>query len=145
MRQDHHPFRVLIVDDNDDDIELLRIAVANAHAPWTVLSARNVEEGRAVMRGASVPAGVPLPDLVLLDWRMPGSESSELLRNLRSDPATVGTPVLVLTSSDAPEDVRTALSLHANAFLLKPGDYAGYQRLVEGIDAFWRRLALSTA
>ena len=139
------PFRVLIIDDSDDDIELLRIAVAHANAPWTVVSARNVTEARAVMGRAGAPDGVPMPDLVLLDWRMPGFGSSELLRELRADAATVGTPVVVLTSSDAPEDVRTALSLHANAFLLKPNDFGGYHRLVEGIDAFWRRLALTPA
>lgn len=125
---------LLVVDDNDDDVELLRIALGRTGSALRLSVATN---GEAALRRLTGGAGVSPPDLVLLDWKMPGISGADVLRAIREDPATRGLPVFVLSSSDSPEDLRVATALGASGYLPKPADMGGYMGLARALDEAW--------
>ncbi len=69
------------------------------------------------------------PDVVLLDWKMPGTSGADVLRAIRQDPSMRGVPVFVCSATDSPTDIRTAHELGASGFLPKPADMSEYVRL----------------
>lgn len=125
---------VLVVDDNSDDIELFRLSFARASPGCTVTGASSTRAA-----GTMLLEGGLRPDLVLLDWKMPGMRGPDLLRTLRADARTVGLPVLVFSSSDDPTDQRDAYGAGATAWLVKPPGLAEYESLARDIHAFWSR------
>lgn len=126
--------RLLVVDDNEDDVELLRIAFARGAPGWVVESAPAAGVVRAIL-GAALP-----PDVVMLDWRMPGTSGAEALAAIRKERSLVGLPVFVFTSSDAPADVREAHELGCTAYLQKPPGMSEYVQLARDVDALWTRM-----
>lgn len=133
------PVRVLVVDDNPDDVDLLRLCLTRSDAHCVVSAAGSGVDAVGVLR--STPPG-QRPQLVLLDVNMPGMSGRDVLRALRADPRTAGIPVLVLSSSDDPTDVETLYRLGASGYLLKPTGLAEFRQLAERLDQFWFRTAL---
>ncbi|MDP2315475.1 MAG: response regulator [Pseudomonadota bacterium] len=125
----------LVVDDNEDDIELLRIAMRRCGSACGISVATN---GADAIRRLG-PGGDDRPDLVLLDWKMPGVSGAEVLRAIRENPAMRGLPVLVFSSSSAPDDIRAAHALGATGYLPKPADMSEYLRLAQALDDRWCR------
>ena len=143
--REHRPCQILIVDDNDADIHLLERSFARLADPPAV---RSVPDGAAalrLLRCEGEHAGTPLPDLVLLDLNLPGLGGHAVLAELKRDPELRRLPVIVLTTSNNPEDIRSCLDHHANAFVRKPFGLAGYRALADGIAAFWLRTAARAA
>jgi two-component system response regulator len=130
-----HNVRILVVDDNDDDIELLRISLARSGSGFELVPATSTAEARAGLENRE-----RRPDLVLLDWKMPAMDGPEFLRHVRADPRTVGMPVIVFSSSDDPADVRAAYGAGASAYVLKPPGFAEYESFGRDICAFWCRM-----
>lgn len=126
--------RVLVVDDSEDDVELLRVAFARGAPGWVVESAPAAEVVAAIV-GAATP-----PDLVLLDWKMPGTSGAEVLAAIRRNPRLLGLPVFVFTSSDAVADVREAHALGCTGYLQKPPGMAEYVQLAKDVDGLWTRM-----
>lgn len=133
------PVRVLVVDDNPDDLDLLRLCLATVGAHCVVAEARSGPEAIAKLREA--PAG-ERAQLVVLDVNMPGMNGREVLRTLRADPLTSRIPVLVLSSSDDPRDVEALYQLGASCYLLKPSGLPEFRMLAQRLDQFWFRTAL---
>ena len=77
----------------------------------------------------------PEPSLILLDLSLPGAHGLQFLAQVKADPHLRVIPLIVLSSSQRPSDVRRVYSLHANAYILKPPDYDGYAAVVRQIDA----------
>jgi CheY-like chemotaxis protein len=82
-------------------------------------------------------SAAPTPDLILLDLRMPRKNGFEVLAEVKQDPKLRGIPVVVLTSSDAPQDIRMAYDLHANCYVTKPMDLAGFRKATTALSQFW--------
>jgi CheY-like chemotaxis protein len=82
-------------------------------------------------------AGAPRPDLVLLDLNLPRKDGREVLAEMKADPRLGRIPVVVLTSSEAEEDIARSYDLHANAYVTKPVDLEGFAKIVRGIEDFW--------
>lgn len=119
------------MDDSPDDVELLRIAFLRCASPVVVVAAMSGEE--AIRRVACDPDG--RPDVVLLDWKMPGTGGAEVLRAIRRDPATRDLPVFVCSATDSPTEIRAAIDLGATRFLAKPADMSEYVRLARDLAA----------
>ncbi|MFD1733571.1 response regulator [Deinococcus malanensis] len=81
--------------------------------------------------------GGRLPDLVLLDLNMPRMNGFEVLTAIRRDPALAHLPVVVFTTSTAPEDVKRAYALNANSYVSKPVTLTGFMQLMERLGAYW--------
>ena len=79
----------------------------------------------------------PVPDLVLLDLNLPGLPGHEVAQAIKSDPATLHIPVVVLSSSAEPADVLRAYRSHGNAYVVKPNDFEQFVELVGRIQSYW--------
>ena len=128
---------VLLVEDDPGEVLLIREALAD-HKVGNVLSV--VSDGVDAIRfirGEGEFAGRERPDLVLLDLNLPRKSGSEVLEEIKGDPALAPIPVIVLTTSKAEEDVMRAYRLHANAFITKPVDFERFRDIVHQIDDFF--------
>jgi CheY-like chemotaxis protein len=91
----------------------------------------------AYLRQEGEYADEPRPDLVLLDLNMPRKDGREVLDEIKSDPDLRRIPVVVMTSSEAEEDIAQSYDLHANAYVTKPIDFDGFLDVVGSLEEFW--------
>jgi two-component system, chemotaxis family, response regulator Rcp1 len=130
------PVEILLVDDDPEDVELTREALAEGRVPSSVNVVADGVEALAYLRGEGRYANALLPDLILLDLRMPRKSGLEVLAEVKADPALRCIPVIVLTTSDAPEDVLKAYDLQASCFITKPSDLEEFQRVMNSLKEF---------
>ncbi|MEV4950012.1 response regulator [Streptomyces sp. NPDC053755] len=126
------PFDVLLVEDDVADAMLIEEALSERGARNLV----QVTDGVAALEHLRAP-GTPRPDLIVLDLNMPRMNGRELLKVLKTDEDLQSIPVVVLTTSTAPDDVTGAYSSHANAYVTKPVNLAEFEQAVQSIDAFY--------
>lgn len=132
----HRPARILLVEDNPADVRLTREMLKEAKIRNDLLVAETAEEAETYL-GLSESSGEPRPDLVLLDLDLPVKSGHDLLDEMKSDPTLRRVPVVILTSSEAEEDVVQSYDLHANAYVTKPVDLDEVAKIVRSIDEFW--------
>jgi CheY-like chemotaxis protein len=124
---------ILLVEDNPDHAELVRRGFEKFPAANFL---HHVEDGEAALDyvfGRGIYADrlrFPVPDLMLLDLRLPRVDGLEVLRHVKSHPTLQAMPVVVLTTSDAEGDVARAFDFHANSFVTKPVDFDRLSQLV---------------
>jgi len=131
---------ILLVEDREDDVLLLRRSFQKAGISNPIQVARNGEEAVSYLGGTgkySNRAEFPLPDLILLDLKMPKVDGFEVLRWIRTQPELSGMRVVVLSSSESIRDVNLAYALGANSFLVKPADFNDYVELSGFINDYW--------
>lgn len=126
------PFDVLLVEDDIADAMLIEEALAERGARNLV----QVTDGVAALEHLRTE-GAPRPDLIVLDLNMPRMNGRELLKVLKNDADLQAIPVVVLTTSTAPDDVTDAYSSHANAYVTKPVNLEQFEQAVQSIDAFY--------
>lgn len=126
------PYDVLLVEDDLADAMLIQDALAERGAR----NLTQVEDGIAALDYLRDPAN-PQPDLIVLDLNMPRMNGRELLAILKDDSELRAIPVVVLTTSAAPDDVADAYSRHANAYVTKPVNLEDFEAAVRSIDAFY--------
>jgi two-component system response regulator len=134
------PFHLLLVEDNPDDVEMTLAAWETTAPEVTIHVAENGREAVEYLRPGN--GNPPRPDLVLLDLNMPVMDGRAVLSELKNDPQLSDIPVLVLTTSTAPVDVRDAYRRHANCYLNKPADFDEFLALARAIEGFWLKLAV---
>jgi CheY-like chemotaxis protein len=131
---------ILLVEDREDDILLIRKAFGKASFNNPLHVARTGDEAVAYLSGEgkySNRAEYPLPVLVLLDLKLPGMDGFELLSWIRAQEGIRGLPVIVLTSSDAMRDVNRAYQLGANSFFVKEIDFERSVDFSDLIRRYW--------
>jgi CheY-like chemotaxis protein len=131
---------ILLAEDEEDYVLLIRRAFAQAKIPNPLHVVWNGQEAIAYLKGEGKYANreeYPLPDLFLLDLKMPRVNGFEVLKWLRSEPGLAPLRVLVLTSSEELRDVNEAYKLGANSFLVKPLDFQDFTQLSRLIQEFW--------
>ena len=131
------PAEVLIAEDNDDDVELTRIAFESVGRTIHLRHVRNGEECMAFLRKQGGYAGVPTPDLVLLDLNMPRMDGREVLAQIAGDELLRCLPVVVLTTSSAKEDILGTYNLHCSSYIVKPVDFAQFERAIRILSDYW--------
>ncbi len=130
----------LLVEDNSDDLLLLRRAFRKAKILNPVQIAARGEEAIAYLSGTAKYSNrveFPLPGLVLLDIKMPRIDGFEVLRWVRTRPGLSSLRVIILTSSNDMRDVNTAYQLGANSFLVKPVDFERFVEISEALAGYW--------
>ncbi|MFJ6845351.1 response regulator [Streptomyces griseoluteus] len=130
------PFDVLLVEDDVADALLIEEALSERGARNLV----QVTDGVAALEHLRSPDSVR-PDLIVLDLNMPRMNGRELLQILKADEEFQTIPVVVLTTSSAPDDVTGAYQGHANAYVTKPVNLAEFEQAVQSIDAFYLETA----
>ena len=126
---------ILLVEDNEDDIVLTRRALARNNIGNPLLIARDGAEALELLHG--VEGAASKPALVLLDLQLPKVDGLTVLKRIRSHPQTKLTPVVVLTSSKAEQDVIAGYDLHANSYIRKPVDFDQFAEAVRQIGMYW--------
>lgn len=127
---------LLLIDDNPADVDLVRHTVRRLGLPVHVSIARDAEGATAMVR-ERVGISVQLPDLVLADLNLPGQSGLEMIAEWKTDPTLRLVPIVVLSSSRNPAEVRETYRLGCAAFLKKPGNLSGYRELMQTLSAFW--------
>lgn len=130
------PARILLVEDNPADVRLTREMLRESKIRNDLLVAHTAEEAEEIL-GLTEQEGEPPPDLVLLDLNLPVKSGHQLLEEMKSDRRLRPVPVVILTSSEAEEDVARSYDLHANAYVTKPVDLDEIAKIVRTIDEFW--------
>jgi len=128
---------ILMVEDNPADARLTREAFVDSKMVNTLHHVRNGEEAMAFLNRKPPYADAPRPDVVLLDLNMPGMDGRAVLAEMKSDPRLKTIPVVVLTTSEADEDIIRSYELHANCYVTKPVDFEKFVTIVQAIDDFW--------
>ena len=134
--------RPLLVEDDDDDAELALRALSRSEVAPEVVRARDGEEALDVLlgRGPFEGSEVPRPALVLLDLKLPKVDGIEVLRRFRADGRGQGVPVVVLTSSMLPADVRACYEAGANGYVVKQVEFAEHARTLQQVTDYWLRV-----
>ncbi|MFF2165751.1 response regulator [Streptomyces sp. NPDC058175] len=132
MTTPSRPYDVLLVEDDIADAMLIQEALSERGARNLV----QVSDGVAALEHLRGP-GSPRPDLIVMDLNMPRMNGRDLLKVLKNDEDLHTIPVVVLSTSTAPDDVADAYSSHANAYVTKPVNLDEFEQAVQSIDAFY--------
>src|SRR6185503_14059178 len=131
---------ILLAEDREDDIVLLRRAFKKANLVNPLQVVKNGEEAIAYLKGEGLFANraeYPLPSLMLLDLKMPRKDGFEVLDWIRQQPSLRTLRVVVLTASDQMRDVNRAYQLGANSFLVKPTDFDDFITMILSLSGYW--------
>jgi two-component system response regulator len=136
MRGEHRPVQILLIEDNPGDVELAREALEEGQVNAQLHVVEDGVEALRRLRREGPYAGADLPDLILLDLKLPKKSGLEVLAEVKSDKALRRIPVIVLTSSDAPDDILKAYDLQASCYITKPADLEEFDRVMHTIKDF---------
>jgi len=129
--------QILLVEDDPGDVLITREAFADNKVRNELSVVSDGEAAMAFLRREEGYADAPRPDLVLLDLNLPRKAGHEVLAEIKSDVDLQRIPVVVLTTSDAEEDILRSYDLHANAYVTKPVDFDCFLNVVRQIDEFF--------
>jgi CheY-like chemotaxis protein len=138
------PLPILQVEDVEDDITLMQLAVAEAQLDCPLISVRDGQEAIDYLSGAGEYAErqrYPLPRLILLDLKLPRVSGLEVLRWIRHESQVKSVVVLVMTSSTLQRDINQAYLAGANSFMTKPSGILELIDLLKALETFWFRLS----
>lgn len=134
------PLVILLVEDNDAHAEMVKRSFEQHKVPNVIF---HVDDGQKALdyifrEGEYTdPEKYPSPHCILLDLRLPKVDGLEVLRLIKSDEATLKTPVIILTTSSADKDIAMSYEYHANSYVVKPMDFAKFEALMHDIGFYW--------
>ncbi|HEX9520344.1 MAG TPA: response regulator [Streptosporangiaceae bacterium] len=129
--------QILLVEDDPGDVLITREAFADNKVRNHLSVVSDGEAAMAFLRREGEFASAPRPDLILLDLNLPRKAGHEVLAEVKSDADLQRIPVVILTTSDAEEDILRSYDLHANAYVTKPVDFDRFLGVVRQIDEFF--------
>ena len=131
------PIEILLVEDSPGDVRLCIEALKEAKVLNNMTVASDGVEAMALLRKQGRYAAAVRPDLILLDLNLPRKYGREVLAEIKADAGLKRIPIVVLTTSQAEEDVVRAYDLHANCYITKPVDFRQFITVVQSIEDFW--------
>ncbi|WP_375471724.1 response regulator [uncultured Nostoc sp.] len=131
------PIQVLLVEDNPGDAQLTRIALEDSKISIHLNVVEDGVEAMAFLRKQEKYVKAAHPDIVLLDFNLPRKDGREVLAEIKGDENLKRIPVVVLTTSQAQEDILKAYNLSANCYITKPVDFDQFVKIVQSIENFW--------
>lgn len=135
--QSERQVEILLVEDDPGDVLMTREAFDDYKVRNNLHVVSDGVEAMAFLRQEREYADRPRPDLILLDLNLPKMDGREVLEAIKSDADLATIPVVVLTTSEAEDDVLGSYSRHANAYVTKPVDFVSFMRVVRQIDEFF--------
>jgi CheY-like chemotaxis protein len=141
MVKNTRPISVLLVEDNPGDVRLTKEAFKEGKMTVSLSVVMDGVEATKYLNKEGEYANVATPDLILLDLNLPKKDGREVLQDIKTDPNLKRIPVVILTTSNAEQDIIHSYNLHANCYINKPVDFDKFFDVIEKIGEFW----LSTA
>lgn len=137
MKKRVKDIEILLVEDSPGDVRLTIEALKEGKVKNRLSVARDGEEALDFLhkRGAFLHASTP--DIILLDLNLPRKDGREVLADIKSHPQLRRIPVVILTTSNAEEDILRSYDLHVNCYITKPVDMDQFIKVVRSIDDFW--------
>ncbi|MGD1856194.1 MAG: response regulator [Leptolyngbyaceae cyanobacterium] len=131
------PIEILLVEDDVGDIELTREAMLDSKITVNLNVVQDGIQALSYLRRQAGYVDAAIPDLVLLDLNLPRRNGREVLQEIKGDPALKHIPVIVLTTSDAEEDILRSYELGVNCYVQKPVGMVEFMRIVQVLEDFW--------
>ncbi|MFB0517360.1 MAG: response regulator [Candidatus Neomarinimicrobiota bacterium] len=131
------PINILLVEDNPGDVRLTQEALKETKVLNSLQVVHDGVEALAFLHREVQYADAAYPDLILLDLNLPRKDGREVLAEIKSDDILRRIPVVVLTISEAEEDILKTYDLHANCYITKPLDLEKFAKVVKTIEDFW--------
>jgi two-component system, chemotaxis family, response regulator Rcp1 len=136
-QQSVEPIRILLVDDDPADVRLTQEALKEHKVSCETAVAADGIEALAYLRREGQYGNVTRPDIILLDLNMPRKDGREVLEEIKADPQLRRIPVVILTASQADQDILHTYDLGANCYITKPVDLEQLTAVVQAIENFW--------
>ena len=131
--------QILLVEDNPADARLVTELLKEGQLSHNIRHVCDGVEAMSYLRAHDAP--LSRPDLILLDLNLPRKDGRELLAEIKADEKLRRIPVVVLTTSQAEDDIARAYSLYANCYITKPVDLDQFARVIKSIEDFWMTTA----
>lgn len=141
MQDECQPITILLAEDNDDDIVLIREAFGHGKLVNVLEVVKDGEEALAYLRRQGKYLDAELPGLLLLDINMPKKSGLEVLHEVKADPALRHLPVIMLTTSRREEDVIASYAEGACTFIPKPVEFGKLAEVVKHFELYWALVA----
>ncbi len=136
-RGECRPIEILMVEDNPGDVRLTVEALKEGKVRNNLQTVEDGEEALAFLRRQGRYAEATRPDLILLDLNLPKMNGREVLAVIKEDQDLRRIPVVILTVSEAEQDIIKSYNLHANCYITKPVDLDQFLEVVKSIENFW--------
>jgi CheY-like chemotaxis protein len=136
---------ILIVEDNDDDYIATMRAFKKANLGNPIQRCTNGDQALdyLLQRGEfSVSGKAPRPNIILLDLNLPGTDGREVLRLIKQDPTLMKIPAIVLTTSNAEQDIEQCYADGANSYVQKPVDFEGFIQAIARLSEYWLEVSV---
>jgi chemotaxis family two-component system response regulator Rcp1 len=131
------PIEILLVEDNPGDVRLTMEALADGKIYNKITAVNDGQEAMDYLRKAGKFADSVRPDIILLDLNLPKKDGREVLHEVKSDLKLNKIPIIVLTTSQAEQDIAMCYERHANCFVSKPVDFEQFITVVRSLENFW--------
>jgi CheY-like chemotaxis protein len=131
------PVEILLVEDNPGDVRLTREALKDSKVINNLHVVGDGVEALTFLYGEGPYADAPCPDVILMDLNLPKKSGQEVLAEVKADEDLRRIPVVILTVSEAEEDILRTYNLHANCYITKPLDLDQFIKVVKSIEDFW--------
>lgn len=131
------PIEILLVEDNPGDVRLTMEALKEGKVVNNLQTVGDGEEALAYLHRLGPYTQATRPDLILLDLNLPKKSGREVLAEIKADPDLKRIPVVILTVSEAEQDIIKSYNLHANCYITKPVNLEQFMEVVQSIENFW--------
>lgn len=128
---------ILLVEDNPGDIRLIEEILKAGKIQNKLSIVNDGEEALLFLRKSNKYVNEHTPDIILLDLNLPKKDGREVLAEIKEDPVLMLIPVIILTTSDAEQDIINTYAHHANCYITKPVDFNQFMNVIESIQSFW--------
>lgn len=131
------PIEILLIEDNPGDVRLTKEVLKEGKVRNNLQVVGDGVEAMAYLHRENSYAKAPRPDLILLDLNLPKKDGREVLQEIKADHHLKNIPVVVLTTSNADEDILKSYNLSANCYITKPVDLDQFISVIRSVEAFW--------
>lgn len=137
VKNDARLVEILLVEDNPADVRLTQVAIKKSKIANKLHIVNDGIEALNFLKKKEQYKNMPRPDLILLDLNLPRKNGFEVLKEIKQDSGLRRIPVVILSISDAEEDLLKTYNLHANCYIKKPVDIVEFEKIVNSINNFW--------
>lgn len=130
------PMKILLIEDDAGDQKLVKTSLNNQKIANELFVVDNGEDALDYLAHSKI-GKCPMPDLILLDLNMPGMGGKECLRQIKEDEELDTIPIVILTTSDAEQDILESYKLHASGYVKKPVTLQGFHQVMSELEDYW--------